>query len=63
MAFEADGGGAALLCRIHAVSPGRQRDKPLMLMVHGFPETWYSWWVAGGVMQVDAFEHSKCIYD
>eukprot|EP00878_Enallax_costatus_P025057 GHUV01026778.1.p1 GENE.GHUV01026778.1~~GHUV01026778.1.p1 ORF type:complete len:334 (+),score=82.34 GHUV01026778.1:1021-2022(+) len=29
--------------RLHAVSPGRRPDKPLMLFVHGFPECWYSW--------------------
>eukprot|EP00877_Chromochloris_zofingiensis_P006578 jgi/Chrzof1/2173/Cz11g04280.t1 len=30
--------------RLHCVSPGRRNpDKPLMLMVHGFPECWYSW--------------------
>lgn len=33
------GGGV----RLHTVSPGRRPDKPLMLFVHGFPETWYSW--------------------
>ncbi|WIA08213.1 hypothetical protein OEZ85_007662 [Tetradesmus obliquus] len=29
--------------KLHTVSPGRRRDKPLMLFVHGFPELWYSW--------------------
>lgn len=29
--------------KLHAVSPGRQPGKPLMLMLHGFPECWYSW--------------------
>eukprot|EP00877_Chromochloris_zofingiensis_P006577 jgi/Chrzof1/2172/Cz11g04270.t1 len=30
--------------RLHCVSPGRRNpDKPLMLLVHGFPECWYSW--------------------
>jgi hypothetical protein len=30
--------------RLHCVSPGgrRNRGKPLMLLVHGFPELWYS---------------------
>ncbi|KAL8572756.1 hypothetical protein ACOMHN_030338 [Nucella lapillus] len=28
--------------RIHYVSAGSE-DKPLMLLVHGFPEFWYSW--------------------
>lgn len=25
------------------MSPGRRRDKPLLLFIHGFPECWYSW--------------------
>jgi len=30
--------------RLHCVSPfKRNQGKPLMLMVHGFPELWYSW--------------------
>ncbi|KAG1653526.1 hypothetical protein FOA52_006080 [Chlamydomonas sp. UWO 241] len=29
--------------RLQTVSPGRQPTKPLMLMLHGFPESWYSW--------------------
>jgi hypothetical protein len=29
--------------RLHCVSPGRRnRGKPLMLFLHGFPELWYS---------------------
>jgi hypothetical protein len=29
--------------RLHCVSPGRRnRGKPLMLFVHGFPELWFS---------------------
>ncbi|MEW5310298.1 MAG: hypothetical protein WDW38_002110 [Sanguina aurantia] len=29
--------------KIHVVSTGRDPSKPLMLLVHGFPECWYSW--------------------
>ena len=28
--------------RLHYVSSGSE-DKPLMLLIHGFPEFWYSW--------------------
>ncbi len=30
-------------CRFHAVIAGADPSKPLMLMLHGFPEMWYSW--------------------
>ncbi|GLC38218.1 hypothetical protein PLESTB_001086500 [Pleodorina starrii] len=33
------GGGV----KLHAASFGRQPDKPLLLLLHGFPECWYSW--------------------
>lgn len=29
--------------RFHTVMAGRGRGKKLMLLVHGFPELWYSW--------------------
>lgn len=29
--------------RFHTVSAGRGKGKKLMMMVHGFPEHWYSW--------------------
>ena len=29
--------------RFHTVTAGRGRGKKLMLLVHGFPELWYSW--------------------
>eukprot|EP00775_Hariotina_reticulata_P004209 gene4209-4458_t len=29
--------------KLHAVSPRRNPGKPLMLMLHGWPECWYSW--------------------
>ena len=39
--FIAVDGGAV---RLKAVSPRpRDRSKPLMLLLHGFPECWYSW--------------------
>jgi pimeloyl-ACP methyl ester carboxylesterase len=28
--------------KLHCVVNG-SKDKPLMLFLHGFPETWYSW--------------------
>lgn len=34
---------ALMLCRIHTVSAGRGKGKPLMLFLHGFPELWFSW--------------------
>ena len=30
-------------CRFHTVTAGRGAGKKLMLLVHGFPELWYSW--------------------
>ncbi|KAG2488057.1 hypothetical protein HYH03_013361 [Edaphochlamys debaryana] len=33
------GGGV----RLHAASMGRRPGKPLLLLLHGFPECWYSW--------------------
>ena len=29
--------------RFHTVAAGRATGKQLMLLVHGFPELWYSW--------------------
>ncbi len=29
--------------RFHTVTAGRGSGKKLMLLVHGFPELWYSW--------------------
>ena len=29
--------------RFHTVTAGRDPGKKLMLLVHGFPELWYSW--------------------
>ena len=29
--------------RFHTVTAGRGTGKKLMLLVHGFPELWYSW--------------------
>ena len=29
--------------RFHTVTAGRNAGKKLMLLVHGFPELWYSW--------------------
>ena len=29
--------------RFHTVRAGHGKGKKLMLMVHGFPELWYSW--------------------
>lgn len=31
------------MARFHTVTAGGGQGKPLMLLVHGFPETWYSW--------------------
>lgn len=31
------------ICRLHVASMGRAAGKPLMLMLHGFPESWISW--------------------
>jgi hypothetical protein len=30
-------------CRLHAVRTSKGSGKPLMLLVHGFPEAWFSW--------------------
>jgi hypothetical protein len=40
--------GAVLLalpacCRLHAATHGLGSGKPLMLLIHGFPETWACW--------------------
>lgn len=41
--------GAPLRCpalpcaRLHAVRTERRSGKPLMLFLHGFPESWFSW--------------------
>lgn len=33
-----------IMCdRFHTVRAGHGKGKKLMLMVHGFPELWYSW--------------------
>lgn len=32
-----------MLCSLHVASIGQGQGKPLMLMLHGFPESWVSW--------------------
>lgn len=34
---------ARFACRLHAVTRGLASDRPLVLLLHGFPESWYSW--------------------
>lgn len=34
---------AAMHRRLHAATHGLGTGKPLMLLLHGFPETWASW--------------------
>lgn len=31
------------MCRLHAATHGLGSGKPLMLFLHGFPETWATW--------------------
>lgn len=38
--------------KLHYVEAGNNSGKPLMLMLHGFPEFWYSW-----RHQLEAFKH------
>lgn len=32
-----------MLGRLHTVSAGKGKGKPLMIFLHGFPELWFSW--------------------
>ena len=43
---------ASVYNRFHTVGAGHGKGKKLMLMVHGFPELWYSW-----RHQLEAFKH------
>ena len=44
-------------CRLHAATHDLGSGKPLMLLIHGFPETWACW---RNQLQVDAALPAVC---